>query len=134
MSNTTQLIDGYWVIGTNKWCADIYTKKQSEGFEKTLVNCSYCSDCSGCSGCSGCSYCSGFKTNPERITSPKIGSRNSQTTYYWNDEHEQVVCGCFKGTMDEFKKKVVETHIDNEHAIAYFGWITKVETYKGGEQ
>jgi len=44
------------------------------------------------------------------------------------------VCGCFKGTLDEFKKKVVKTHVDNEHAIAYFEWIIKVETYKGGEQ
>ena len=96
--------------------------------------CSYCSDCSDCSNCSGCSNCSDFKTTPESITSPQIGSRNSQTTYYWNDEHEQIVCGCFKGTLEEFKTKIKKTHKDNEHSKAYFNWIERVEKYVNYEK
>ena len=30
-----------------------------------------------------------------------------------------VVCGCFHGTIDEFEKKVDQTHGDSEHAKAY---------------
>lgn len=64
-----------------------------------------------------------------------MGSRNSQTTYYWNQEHEQIVCGCFKGTMQEFKTKVEETHGSNKHGVAYKKWIANVELYlKNNEQ
>jgi hypothetical protein len=129
------LKDDYWVVGTNKWTASIYTKQQAEKLAATLINCdncidcSYCSSCSDCSSCSYCSSCSDFKTNPERITSPILGSRSSQTTFYWNAEREQVICGCFKGTMQEFEDKVKQTHGDNEHGRAYLQWIEKVKTY-----
>jgi hypothetical protein len=99
-------------------------------------NCRDCRDCRDCHGCSNCidcidcRYCLGFKTNPERITSPKLGSRNSQTTFYWNDQHEQIVCGCFKGTLLEFEEKIKETHGDNEFAQGYFKWIDAVKFYK----
>lgn len=95
--------------------------------------CSYCSRCAYCSYCSCCSYCSDcseFKSNPERITSPTIGSRESQSTYYWNEEHEQLICGCFKGTLDEFEQRVKEVHGDNAHGIAYQNWIDKIRIYK----
>lgn len=99
-------------------------------------NCSYCRDCKGCrccsdcSDCSYCSYCRGFNSNPQRITSPKIGSRNSQTTFYWTDNHNQVVCGCFTGTWDDFKLKVDKTHVDNKYGRQYKKWIQAVEFYK----
>jgi hypothetical protein len=92
--------------------------------------CRYCSDCSYCRDCSYCSSCSDFKSNPQRITSHKIGSRESQTTYYWNEEKEQIVCGCFKGTLQEFKDAIKNEHKDNEHSKAYFKWIEAVEGYK----
>jgi hypothetical protein len=60
-----------------------------------------------------------------------LGSRNSQTTYYWNAEKEQVVCGCFKGTLQEFEDKVKLTHGDNDYAKAYLQWIEKVKIYRG---
>jgi len=206
-----KLIDGYWVIGSNKWDASIYPQEQAEKYSKTLINCqncincsdcsycrscsycsdcrscsycsdcsdcidcsdcrscsycsdcsdcidcsycrscSYCSDCSDCSYCRSCSYCSycsycrscsscrscsdcsDFKTNPQRITSAILGSRNSQTTFYWNEEKEQIVCGCFKGTLEEFETKVKETHGDNDFAKGYFKWIELVRMYKGGQ-
>ena len=30
-----------------------------------------------------------------------------------------VKVGCFKGTIDEFEKRVIKTHGSNEHAQAY---------------
>ena len=215
-----KLIDGFWVIGTNKWDANFYSKEEAQKFSSTLIDClncinctncsgcrycSYCSDCSYCRYCSDCSYCSGcrdcsycsdcsdcsycrdcsycsdcsycrdcsdcsdcsycrycsycsycsycrdcsycsdcsycrdcrgcsnFKTNPQRITSPILGSRNSQTTYYWNDENEKIVCGCFKGTLEEFETKVKITHGDNDFAKGYLKWIELVKIYKGGQ-
>ena len=85
--------------------------------------------CWNCSDCGDCRSCSDFKTNPERITSPFIGSRDSQTTYYWTDETEQIVCGCFKGTMENFEDAIKETHGDNEHGEAYMNWIKRVKNY-----
>lgn len=154
MKHETQKIDGYWVIGTNKWIASIYTQEQAEKYSATLINCENCIDCSSCSDCSDCrncrgcsdcidcrncsncgdcsdcSDCSSFKTNPQRITSPKLGSRNTHTTFYWNEDKEQIVCGCFKGTLKEFESKVKETHGDNDHANGYLKWIDAVKFYK----
>jgi hypothetical protein len=160
MKNETQKINNYWVIGTNKWSANIYTQEQAEEYAKTLVNCNgcidcrycrgcyscrdclecsscrdcidcrNCIDCRGCIGCSNCSSCSNFKTNPERIISPKLGSRDAHTTFYWNEEHEQIACGCFKGTLKEFEEKVIKTHGDNDYAKGYLKWIESVKNFK----
>ena len=48
-----------------------------------------------------------------------IGSRNGYTTIYHTDKGVFVSCGCFRGTLDEFAKKVEETHGDNNHARDY---------------
>jgi hypothetical protein len=214
MNKETQQIDGYWVIGSNKWNASIYTQEQAEKYSKTLINCqncincsscrscsycsscrdcrscsycsscrscsycsscsdcidcsscsdcsdcidcsycrscsscrdcsycsscsdcidcSYCSDCSSCSDCSDCSSCSDFKTNPQRITSSFLGSRNSQTTYYWDDKREQIICGCFKGTLEELEEQVKITHGDNDFSKGYFKWIELVKMYRRGQ-
>ena len=48
-----------------------------------------------------------------------IGSRNGYTTIYHTDKGVFVTCGCFRGTLDEFAKKVEETDGDNNHARDY---------------
>jgi len=100
---------------------------------RSCSDCSYCSSCRSCSSCSSCSYCrscSDFKTDPQRVKSPILGSRKDQTTYYWNDENEQIVCGCFNGTLQQFKDKIKEKHGNNEFAKGYYKWIGAVEIYK----
>ncbi len=92
--------------------------------------CRYCSSCRYCRYCSDCSDCRSFESNPQRITSPILGSRKSKTTCYWDDKKEQIVCGCFAGTMEEFKAKVRKEHGDNDYARGYFKWIESVELYK----
>jgi len=62
--------------------------------------------------------------------SPELGRRKSQTTYYWNEEIGQIVCGCFRGTLEEFEKKVKKTHGNNDFAKGYFKFINALRNYK----
>ena len=48
-----------------------------------------------------------------------IGSRSGYTTIYHTEKGVFVMCGCFRGTLDEFAKKVEEMHGDNKHARDY---------------
>lgn len=50
-----------------------------------------------------------------------IGSRNDFTTFYKDiDDGISVKCGCFSGTIEEFREKVEETHGTNtKHAKVY---------------
>ena len=56
-----------------------------------------------------------------------IGSRNGYTTIYHTDKGVFVACGCFRGTLDEFAKKVEERHGDNKHARDYKALIEFVK-------
>ena len=137
-----ELKNNRWWVGSNSWNADLYSQDEAEKCAGTLKNCNNCfncSSCSDCSDCSSCSYCSScrscrscsdFKTDPQRVKSPILGSRKDQTTYYWNDENEQIVCGCFNGTLQQFKDKIKEKHGNNEFAKGYYKWIGAVEIYK----
>lgn len=49
-----------------------------------------------------------------------IGSRDDFLTYYLDkDKKIYAVTGCFFGTLEEFEKKVKETHGSNKHAKQY---------------
>jgi hypothetical protein len=52
-----------------------------------------------------------------------IGSRNGYTTIFHTDKGVFVMCGCFKGTLDEFEVKVKETHQGNKHERDYLALI-----------
>lgn len=50
----------------------------------------------------------------------RIGSRLSFTTFFQNkDKGITVSCGCFLGTIAEFRTKVTDTHGNNKHAKMY---------------
>jgi hypothetical protein len=49
---------------------------------------------------------------------------------YWTEEKELVICGCFKGTINEFKERVIRTHKDSDYAKDYFSFIQKVQSYR----
>jgi hypothetical protein len=57
-----------------------------------------------------------------------MGSRDSQTTVYWVKENIQVVCGCFRGNLIEFKNRVIERHGESEHAVSYLKFIKIVKS------
>ena len=52
-----------------------------------------------------------------------IGSRNGYTTIFHTNKGVSVQCGCFKGTLDDFEKKVKETHQGNKHERDYLALI-----------
>ena len=54
------------------------------------------------------------------LTVGPIGSRNATTTFFRDKNNEiTVACGCFLGNIEDFLKKVEETHGNNKHAKAY---------------
>jgi hypothetical protein len=126
--------NGYYIDDQgNKWSVNYETEKSAQKKSKSLITCrgcrgcSDCKDCSYCSNCNGCNLCNGFEENPQRITSPKIGSRNDQTTVYWTDKKDLVVCGCFKGNLKEFEERVKEVHKDTEFERQYLLLIDQVK-------
>jgi len=151
-----KLINNYWVDeNNNKWNEANCSEEQAIENSKSLINCSHCSDssdlfycsyCFNCSDlfhCSDCSYssnlshcsrCSDFKSNPQRIVSDNIGSRKSQTTIYFNNEKTLVICGCYKGTLQEFKDRVCNVYSkDTLYYKEYFNFINRIEKYIKGE-
>ena len=98
-------------------------------------NCRYCHDCRYCDNCGYCGYCrncNNYKQNPRRYTTDKIGSRNDQTTFYYgetkNGMEVQIVCGCFRGNLEDFEKAVLKTHKDNDlYRKQYLKEIEKVK-------
>jgi len=41
----------------------------------------------------------------------------------------QVICGCFKGNLEQFEEKVKETHKGNQYERDYLLFIEKVKIY-----
>ena len=64
-----------------------------------------------------------------RLVSRRIGSRKSQTSIYWNEDGSniQVVCGCYRGNLQEFKDRVMSVHGENEFAMQYLKLIRQVD-------
>ena len=59
--------------------------------------------------------------NADYMLIGRIGSRNDFTTFFQNKGGGiSVKCGCFSGTIEEFREKVEETHGTNtKHAKVY---------------
>ena len=63
------------------------------------------------------------------ISLNRIGSRREMTTYCF--DNDTIWCGCFKGTLEEFEKKVNKTHKDNkQHLKEYTGAINYIKFLK----
>ena len=58
--------------------------------------------------------------NADFLLIGRIGSRAAFTTFFKDKTGGiQVACGCFLGSIAEFRAKVEETHGDNKHAKMY---------------
>ena len=59
-----------------------------------------------------------------------IGSRKSQTITYWTNIIDiQIICGCWKGNLEQFKSRVNITHKNNEQYLKeYNEYINIIET------
>lgn len=53
------------------------------------------------------------------MTFGSFGSRVDTTTIYYTAEGARVKCGCFNGTLDEFRKRVKSVYINNWYAKEY---------------
>lgn len=60
-----------------------------------------------------------IERNKQYMTFGSFGSRGDTTTIYRTAEGVRVKCGCFNGTLDEFRKKVKATHGNNQYAKEY---------------
>ena len=68
--------------------------------------------------------------NAEILWISKIGSRLGTTTAYRNkDGGITITCGCFLGTLEEFEKKVTETHGDNKFAWEYNALVSLIKIH-----
>lgn len=66
------------------------------------------------------------------ISVGNIGSRRDTTYYFYKDD--RVICGCFDGTMSEFKNKIKDTYEKNDKhykeyilAVEYLEKMAKLE-------
>ena len=60
------------------------------------------------------------KTNDDLCTFTYFGSGNRPTTAFkTKDGGINVRCGCFQGTLQQFREKVKETHGTNDYAVEY---------------
>ena len=147
-------INNFWVDeNDNKWWCGDTTKEQAIAYSESLIDCHYCHNCSdccnchncrdcrNCNNCRNCHYCHNcdnchccerYTENPALYRTDRIGSRNDQTTFYYGKTEEgmslQIVCGCFRGDLEEFEKAVLKTHANNEeYKIQYLKEIEKVK-------
>ena len=77
----------------------------------------YCSFGEWCTFGEGCSH-EGL-TNSIYVAVDRIGSELRKTYFFKAEEGYFVRAGCFFGTLDEFKKRVHETHGDTIHETTY---------------
>ena len=67
-----------------------------------------------------------YKTKGDFVGVENIGSRNDTTHYLYNDN--RIICGCFNGTMEEFKNEVKETY--EESSKEYKQYMIAIDTLK----
>ena len=59
---------------------------------------------------------------------------DSNTTFYWIKDVVQVVCGCFRGSLQEFEDKVKATYGRKKFGLQYMREIKKVKYLVKGEK
>ena len=91
-------------------------------------NCFHCSDCFLCSHCSHCDRCANYEENPMSYTGNRMGSREGQTTTYWNNDRKTtVICGCFVSSLETFEEKVKKVHAGNKFEQEYIQYVETVK-------
>ena len=65
-----------------------------------------------------------IKDNNDYCVFSCFGSKNRITTFFKTKTKEvSVICGCFSGNLEEFKKKVIEIHGNNKFSKEYLAMI-----------
>ena len=72
--------------------------------------------------------------NADYASAKGFGSCHRNTTFFRTKENSiEVACGCFKGTLEEFRKKVMETHGETKLAKEYLMIADLMEYHFSGE-
>jgi len=104
-----RVYDDAWVYGD----ARVYGNAEVYGDARVYGNARVCDD----AWVYGNAWVCG---NADYLLIGRIGSRFSFTTFFKNkDKGITVSCGCFLGTIAEFRAKVTDTHGNNKHAKMY---------------
>ena len=104
-----------WVCGNARVCGDarVYGNAWVYGDARVYGNAEVCGDARVYGDARVCD-------NADYLLIGRIGSRFSFTTFFKNkDKGITVSCGCFLGTIAEFRAKVTDTHGNNKHAKIY---------------
>ena len=122
-----------WIYGNARVYGDakVYGNSRVYDDAKIYGNARVCSDTRVCGDakvygnacvCSDARVCGDacLKTNADYTVIHGFGSEERTTTFFrCKDGNIRVKCGCFYGTIDEFRYKVHETHGDSKYAKEY---------------
>ena len=98
-----------WVYGNAEVCGDAWVCGNARVYGDAEV----CGDARVCGDAE-------VYGNADYLLIGRIGSGFSFTTFFKNkDKGITVSCGCFLGTIAEFRAKVTDTHGNNKHAKIY---------------
>ena len=76
-----------------------------------------------------------ISSNDDFVPISNFGSENRDTTFFrCEDGLVRVQCGCFYGTLDEFRAKVKETHDESKFAKEYLMLADLIELRLGIEE
>ena len=121
VSGNAEVSGNAWVYG-NAWVsgnARVYGNAEVSGNAWVYGN----ARVSGNAEVSGNAWVSGnarVSGNEDYTTIKGFGRNCRNTTFFKSEDGDvKVVCGCFYGTLDEFRKKVKETHGDSKYATEY---------------
>jgi len=78
---------------------------------------------------SACIYSGNIQSTTDYMLIGPIGSRDGFTTFFKDKDKIMVSCGCFEGTIKEFKQKVKETHQNDKYAKQYLDAANYVKKY-----
>ena len=71
-------------------------------------------------GCARVCGCAGIQSSDDLCTFGYFGSKNRQTTAFrTKDGGIAVRCGCFCGTLEQFRERVKKTHGTGDYATEY---------------
>lgn len=89
--------------------------------EKNLSQDGDCWVCDNARVCDNALVCSGARVQQgqDLLCVVGLGSAYGTTTFYRTKAGISVACGCFSGTLEEFREKVRETHKDMKYAREY---------------
>lgn len=73
---------------------------------------------------------SSAKTDHRYISVSGIGSEKRLTIYDLTED--KIFCGCFVGTLEQFKNRVMKTHKEKKQYLSeYIGFINYVKSLRG---